>query len=106
MGISDAIPDSAAIVQHPYFPQSVILSGGTYLPNDWDVVTLIAVFGAGWAAIMFVTLLIVKQINPSLKKSDRALVLWFVLCKFDAAVRCELTWIYLTGSRRRHPSVL
>lgn len=66
---------------HPYFPQSVVLSGGTFVANDWDVVTLIAVFAAGWAAIMSVTLLIVKQVNPSLKKADRALVLWFVLCK-------------------------
>ncbi|KAH7391489.1 EBP domain-containing protein [Cadophora sp. MPI-SDFR-AT-0126] len=78
MGISEAIPDAA--IAHPYFPQSVNLSGGTYLPNDWDVVTLIAVFGLGWAAIMSVTLLIVKKINPGLKKADRALVLWFVLC--------------------------
>lgn len=75
MGLPEALT-------HPYFPQTVVLSGGTYVPNNWDVFTLIAVFGAGWAAIMFVTLLVVRKVNPGLGKSDRALVLWFVLCKY------------------------
>lgn len=71
-------------VTHPYFPASVKLSGDIFVENDWDVPTLIAVFGAGWAAIMAVTLAVVRKVNPKLKGADQGLVLWFVLCEFLA----------------------
>ncbi|KAK2626394.1 hypothetical protein QTJ16_004656 [Diplocarpon rosae] len=66
--------------EHPYFPSSLTLSGRIYVANSWDVVTLIALFGAGWAAIMAATLAVVRRLNPSLRGVDLGLVLWFVLC--------------------------
>lgn len=68
-------------VTHPYFPASVKLSGDIFIENDWDVPTLIAVFGAGWAAIMVVTLMVVRKLNPKLRGADQGLVLWFALCE-------------------------
>jgi cholestenol delta-isomerase len=65
--------------QHPYFPPGIRLSGDKFVANDWDVLTLIAAFGGGWALIAGVTLMVVKKVNPRLKGTDQALVLWFVL---------------------------
>ncbi|KAI9054670.1 hypothetical protein LZ554_001822 [Drepanopeziza brunnea f. sp. 'monogermtubi'] len=67
-------------VNHPYFPPHIVLSGGVFVENDWDVFTLIAIFGAGWVAIMAVTLLLVQKVNSKLSSSDKGLVLWFTLC--------------------------
>ena len=69
------------IAAHPYFPPGIALSGDLFLPNNWDVLTLVATFMAGWAVILGVTLVIVKKVNPNLKVSDQGLVLWFVLCE-------------------------
>lgn len=64
------------------------------MANSWDVMTLIAVFAAGWAAIMGVTLLVVKRVNPGLGKGDRGLVLWFVLCELN---RLDFVLIWKRG---------
>ncbi|KAH8592955.1 EBP domain-containing protein [Bisporella sp. PMI_857] len=64
---------------HPFYPLGLVLSGGVYVANDWDLLTLILVFFSGWAAILAVTLALVKKINPRLKRSDQLLVLWFIL---------------------------
>jgi cholestenol Delta-isomerase len=64
---------------HPYYPEGVPLSGSAFVRNAWDVSHLISAFGAGWAVILGVTLIVVRKVNPRLKASDQALVLWFVL---------------------------
>jgi hypothetical protein len=41
-------PDTTmSTINHPYFPPDILLSGGVFVENDWDVFTLIAIFGAG-----------------------------------------------------------
>jgi len=66
---------------HPYYPVNILLSGGTFVANEWGVLTLVGAFGVGCAAILGSTLAVVKKVNPRLKRSDQLLVLWFVLCK-------------------------
>lgn len=70
---------NTATSAHPYFPEGLTLSGDTFTPNNWDVLSLISTFAAGWAVILGTASLIVKKINPTLKKSDQALVWWFIL---------------------------
>jgi hypothetical protein len=78
MSTAESVP--AAL--HPYYPPGIHLSGEKFVANDWDVVTLILAFAGGWALIAGVTLMIVKKVNPNLRASDQALVLWFVLCAY------------------------
>ena len=69
------------------------------MANDWDVVTLILAFAAGWALIAAVTLMIVRRVNPSLKGVDQALVLWFVLCKSsNPKLRTHILMLFTGGS--------
>jgi cholestenol delta-isomerase len=65
---------------HPYFPEGILLSGNNFVPNDWDVATLILAFAAGITVILGITLVVVRKINPRLKLSDQGLILWFVMC--------------------------
>jgi cholestenol Delta-isomerase len=77
---------------HPYYPPGIRLSGERFVANDWDVVTLILAFAGGWALIAAATLGVVRKVNPGLKGSDQALVLWFVLCKFSFPENIEATF--------------
>ncbi|XMA16269.1 hypothetical protein WAI453_009060 [Rhynchosporium graminicola] len=72
MGLED-------LPSHPYFPESLILSGGKYVANTWDVATLVTIFFAGFAAIMSFTFMIAMNVNENLRKRDVGLVMWFVL---------------------------
>ena len=72
----------AIAASHPFYPPGIRLSGDRFVANDWDVVTLILAFAGGWALIASVTLGVVRKVNPRLRGTDQALVLWFVLCKF------------------------
>jgi cholestenol delta-isomerase len=65
---------------HPYFPEGTLLSGNNFVPNDWDVATLILAFAAGIAVILGITFVVVRNINPRLTLSDQGLILWFVMC--------------------------
>jgi cholestenol delta-isomerase len=65
---------------HPYFPEGILLSGNNFVPNNWDVTTLILAFAAGITVILGITLAVVRKINPRLKFSDQGLILWFVMC--------------------------
>jgi cholestenol Delta-isomerase len=65
---------------HPYFPEGTLLSGNNFVPNDWDVTTLILAFAAGIAVILEITFVVVRNINPRLTFSDQGLILWFVMC--------------------------
>jgi cholestenol Delta-isomerase len=74
MAAADSIPPL-----HSYYPEGILLSGTNFVPNDLDTVGLVAAFAAGCAVILGSTLLLVKRVNPSLKFTDKALILWFVL---------------------------
>jgi cholestenol delta-isomerase len=66
---------------HPYFPLGILLSGTEFVPNTFGTLALVAVFAIGCAVILGSALLIAIRINPGLKRSDRLLVIWFVLCE-------------------------
>ncbi|PSS25605.1 hypothetical protein M430DRAFT_39664 [Amorphotheca resinae ATCC 22711] len=63
---------------HPYYPIGIALSGDVFVANDWSASSLVLGFAAGLASILGVAWLVMMKINPRLKASDRALVLWFV----------------------------
>ena len=62
---------------HPYYPIEAQLVG--YLANEWSVLTLLAVFAGGWAAILGATLALVTYIRPKMGNADKLAILWFVL---------------------------
>lgn len=64
---------------HPYYPQDISLSGGVFTRNTLDAVGLVLAFAAGCTVILGSTVLIVGRVNPGLKLTDKALILWFVL---------------------------
>jgi len=64
---------------HPFYPQDIQLSGGTYIANAWDVTFLIVTFASLWALVLGTTLAIVRKSNPALTVLDQGLILWFVL---------------------------
>jgi cholestenol delta-isomerase len=66
---------------HPYYPIGIALSGDVFVANDWSASSLVLGFAAGLASILGVAWLVMMKINPRLKASDRALVLWFVSSK-------------------------
>ncbi|KAI9818587.1 MAG: hypothetical protein M1832_004360 [Thelocarpon impressellum] len=63
---------------HPYYPVGIEVIG--YLANEYSVPVLLATFAAGCAAIFAVALLGVQVVRPGLRGSEKATVLWFVLC--------------------------
>ena len=77
---------SAPLPPHPFYPLELQLVG--YLPNDWDIPTLVATFFAGWAVVLGVTDVVAGRLNPDLRGWNRALVLWFVLC-VSSSSRCQ-----------------
>ena len=68
---------------HPFYPPELNLAG--YVANDWDIPTLVTVFFAGWVLVLGATDVVAGRLNPNLKGWNRILVLWFVLCKSEAA---------------------
>jgi cholestenol delta-isomerase len=70
-----------SISSHPYFPEGLLLSGATFVPNELNAVGLVLAFAAGCVVVLGSTLLLVKRVNPRLKFTDKALILWFVLCE-------------------------
>ncbi|KAH6673728.1 EBP domain-containing protein [Halenospora varia] len=65
---------------HPYFPEGIPLSGEKYVANDLGAVSLVLAFAVGCFLILGTSLVIACWVNPNLKTSDRALILWFTLC--------------------------
>lgn len=76
------LPDimDSIIPLHPYYPLGLELAG--YVANEWSVPVLVIGFLGGWGVMLGLTLLVVNHFQPSLSKTDKALILWFVLSKF------------------------
>jgi len=68
-------------IPHPFYPIETEIVG--YLANEWSVPTLLGVFAAGWAVILAATLAVVKRHNPTLPSGEKAVILWFILCKLN-----------------------
>ena len=79
----DILPNVTKLVQeappHPFYPLEANIVG--YLANEWSVPKLLGVFFAGCAVELAITLLIVNRFNPTLRKGDKAALLWFVVCE-------------------------
>ena len=78
--------DGLVLPPHPFYPIEANIVG--YLANELSVLSLLGVFGSGCVVILGLTLALVMRQNPTLPSREKAIVLWFVLCKF-AAIRRE-----------------
>ena len=66
------------VTGHPYFPLELEIA--SYIANEWSVLTLLGAFAGVCATILFATLAIVNKVHTNLKGTDKAAILWFVLC--------------------------
>lgn len=64
---------------NPFYPLNTEVVG--YLANEWSVPILLGIFAAGWVVILGATNMMVKRHNPTLAATEKAAILWFVLCK-------------------------
>lgn len=67
------------ITDHPYYPLEVEIA--SYLANEWSMAYLLTVFFGLCAAILLITLTVVKRVHPNLHSADKAAIWWFILCK-------------------------
>ena len=63
---------------HPYYPLGIEVVG--YLANEYSVPLLLGLFAGGCAAVFGLTWVIVERIHPNLRSSEKATILWFILC--------------------------
>ena len=81
--MADILPNMTKLAQdappHPFYPLEANIVG--YLANEWSVPKLLGVFFAGCAVELGITLLLVNRFNPTLRKGDKAALLWFVVCE-------------------------
>lgn len=81
--MADFIVNSTRMAQppHPFYPLEANIVG--YLANEFSVLQLLGLFAAGCTVILSLTLVLVRAHNPRLPSSEKATILWFVLCKFS-----------------------
>lgn len=72
---------------HPFYPIEANIVG--YLANEWSVLKLLGIFGAGCVGILGTTLALVKRQNPNLPPREKAAILWFILCKSGSIGRMK-----------------
>lgn len=87
---------------HPFYPIEAKVAG--YLANQWSVPVLLVVFFGGFAVILGTTLAIVTRVHPGLPKSDKAIILWFVLSK--SHLRCDWESSANSPNSWKHPFLL
>ncbi|KAJ1824905.1 hypothetical protein GGH91_000210 [Coemansia sp. RSA 2671] len=83
--------------QHPYYPQSLELSG--YAPPTQSPLTLVSVMGGALGAILactYVAFASRRIRGRALRRPDRLAAMWFVLC---AALHCVYELYYLLHFR-------
>ncbi|KAJ2029249.1 hypothetical protein H4S03_007494 [Coemansia sp. S3946] len=87
----------SAVNQHPYFPQSLDLSG--YTPPTQSPLVLVAVMGGALGAVLVGTYVAFTRRRVrgwALSRSDRLAAMWFVLC---AVLHCLYELYYLLHFR-------
>jgi hypothetical protein len=62
---------------HPFYPLGVEIAN--YVANDMEALELLTKFLSGWAVILGTTWWAVGKYSPQLSKSDKTIMLWFVL---------------------------
>lgn len=80
---------------HPYYPPGIPLSGGVFLPNAWSVSSLVQTFAAGLTLLLLLAFLAARASNPHLSRTDRVLVLWFVLSE------SRVPWLEIQSVQRK-----
>ena len=101
-----------SVLSHPFYPIEAEIVG--YLANEWSVLTLLGLFAAGWVVILGATWSGVNRHNPTLPSSEKAAILWFVLCKStepnfhrtDADAWCNVAGtihLFFEGMRKKKP---
>lgn len=87
------VPIKDAAPLHPFYPLGVEIVN--YLANDKDVIQLLTSFAIGCTVILSMTWLVASTFGPQLKRTDKLVVLWFMLSK---------KWESLYSWRRRTPT--
>jgi hypothetical protein len=75
-----------AVNTHPYYPEHVVLSGN-FIENTWTVPSLILTFVTGCTLLLFITLVVLRRINPVLRSSDQWKVLWFIMSEVSGSAK-------------------
>ncbi|KAL4863589.1 hypothetical protein BDV12DRAFT_177345 [Aspergillus spectabilis] len=63
---------------HSYYPVGVAIPN--YVPNERSTLTLVSTFAVACMANLAVTSSIATKLNPRIRKTELATVLWFALC--------------------------
>lgn len=62
---------------HPFYPLGVEIAN--YVANDMDVPTMVGSFFAAWFVLLGFTWVAVGSYKPQMKRSDKLVLIWFVL---------------------------
>ncbi|KAJ5161240.1 hypothetical protein N7492_006632 [Penicillium capsulatum] len=71
---------NSTLIAHEYYPRWIQLPH--FAPNEDSVISLIARFGALWAAVIVGAFLLARQLRPTMKLSDRVAFTWMCLTGF------------------------
>lgn len=87
------------VPSHPYYPINIKLVG--YIPNEYGVLELVSMFGAGCAVILAATLCVVQFTAPKIRGADKLAVLWFVLSMFLFSQSSFLAFVRMGSPKLR-----
>ena len=73
---------------HPYYPPEIDIIN--FAANEMTVPQLLATFATGCAIILSLTWFLTSSLAPRLKGGDKAIALWFCLCKRRAVLLGEV----------------
>lgn len=86
---------------HPFYPLDAILDG--YVQNTWGLGGILLVFGIGCLAVMVTTSIVTRAFSPSMRESDQACVMWFVVCMAISVCLLRLHALIVRNSRHDPP---
>ncbi len=66
-------------IPNPYYPLGVDVVG--YLVNEWSVLYMMTLWFSGCSVLMWAGTWILTRLRPSLRGTEKATALWFLLCE-------------------------
>lgn len=67
------------ISQHRYYPTTLVLP--EYVPNERGVLSITGEFGVIWILLLSSVWALMGRYAKELERTDKIIVLWFVLCQ-------------------------